>query len=227
MSRVQNRAEQITLAIALSVERGATYERPQPQKGRRTPDWLLCLADGRQIALEVTSKNTDWTYENHTVEGHTDRQGTWGKSLSHGDTDSLYKTLMRKMKDKAEHGQLDGLDREKWLCVQLDEDAGSELELLFRPVPTVVLNATPDRLATFSHAYNEIRVPRFDCLLDHAASFGYDEVWCLTQSAHGPGTTLVLRVLVNARQWHCFSVWKRYLFCKEGISQLLLDEQHP
>ena len=227
MSREQNRAEQIALAIALSVERGATHQRPQPQKGQRTPDWLLWLADGRQIALEVTSKKTDRAYENYTVDGHVFRRGTWSKSLSHGDTDSLYKTLMRKMKDKAEHGQLDGLDREKWLCVQLDDDAGSELEFLFRPVPTVVLNIAPDRPAALSHAYNEVRLPSFDCLFDHAAAFGYDEVWCLTQSAHGPGTTLVLRVLVNARQWHCFSVWKRYLFCKEGISQLLPDEQRP
>ncbi len=227
MSREKNRAEQIALAIALSVERGATHQRPQPQKGQRTPDWLLCLADGRQIALEVTSKKTDWAYENHTVDGQTYRQGTWSKSLSHGDTGSFYKTLMRKMKDKAEHGQLDGLDREKWLCVQLDEDAGSELEFLFRPVPTVVLNVTPGRLAAFSHAYNEVRIPSFDCLLDHAAAFGYDEVWCLTQSVHGPGTTLVLRVLANARQWHCFSVWKQYLFREGGISQLLVDERCP
>ena len=41
-------------------------------------------------------------------------------------------TLRWTMKEEYERGQLAG-DHEKWLCVQLDQAAGSELNSLFQP----------------------------------------------------------------------------------------------
>ena len=88
------------------------------------------------------------------------------------------------MKDKYERGQLAG-EREKWLCIQLDKAAGSELNGLFQPLTTIVISPEP------SYSYDVFHIPDFPEIIETAASYGYDEVWCMTQSWDGPGTTLV------------------------------------
>ena len=75
------------------------------------------------------------------------------------------------MKDKFERGQLAG-DHEKWLCIQLDEAAGSELNGLFQPLSTIVISPKP------SYAYDMFHTPDFSQKMETAASYGYDEVWC-------------------------------------------------
>ena len=89
------------------------------------------LQDGRQVALEIAAKRTDWKYED--LDGI--RVGGLSMIRANGDRKSLDETLRRKMKDKFERGQLAG-DHEKWLCIQLDEAAGSELNGLFQPLST-------------------------------------------------------------------------------------------
>ena len=51
-----HRAEVLALCIALELHPKASYERPAERHGKRTPDWLLHLPDGRSAAMEVTSK---------------------------------------------------------------------------------------------------------------------------------------------------------------------------
>ena len=60
---IGNRAEQIAICLVLALKSGATYQKPGDGYRRRSPDWLVTLQDGRQVALEVTGKKTDWTYE--------------------------------------------------------------------------------------------------------------------------------------------------------------------
>ena len=140
-------------------------------------------------------------------------------SLSHGDMDKLVETVERKMKDKAEHRQLEGHgNAEKWLAIYLDQDAGSQLELLMEPVTGIVLEVPPGGLARPACVYEEARMPCFDVLLGYARTCGYDQVWCLTQSVRGIGRTLVLRLTVEADLWECFSVLDSYRFEGGGIS---------
>ena len=202
---VDNQAEQIALAIVLSVERGAKYDRPESGKGVRTPDWVLILPDGRLAALEVTAKETDYTYEDWPEENGTYRVGTLNLNKTPGDREHFQETLRRKMKDKAEHGQLAG-DHEKWLCVQLDRDAGAELDLLMLPHRTNVIAGKT------GHPYSYFGLPDFDQEMDDAAWFNFDEVWCITRSRQWPHTTLVLRLLIKERQWCSFCLRHQFHF---------------
>ena len=90
-----NRAEQIAICLVLALELGATYHKPEEGYRRRTPDWLVTLRDGRQVALEVTGKRTDWKYED--LDGI--RVGGLSMCRANGDRKSLDETLRRKMKD--------------------------------------------------------------------------------------------------------------------------------
>ena len=196
-----NRAEQIAICIVLALELGATYHKPEEGYRRRTPDWLVTLRDGRQVALEVTGKRTDWKYED--LDGI--RVGGLSMCRANGDRKSLDETLRRKMKDKYERGQLAG-DREKWLCIQLDEAAGFELDALFRSLRTIVILPKP------SYAYDMFHSPDFSQEMATAANYGYDQVWCITQSWDGPGTTLVLRLFSEEKQWTCFCLSHQFHF---------------
>ena len=199
---LDNRAEQIAICLVLALEPGATYEEvPKGGHRQRTPDWWVTLQDGRQVALEVTRKETDWTYDNRN--GIRFRRLFLGRT--HGDRKSLEETLRRKMKDKYERGQLAG-EREKWLCIQLDKAAGSELNGLFQPLTTIVISPEP------SYSYDVFHIPDFSEVIETAASYGYDEVWCMTQSWDGPGTTLVLRLFIEENQWSCFCLSHQFHF---------------
>ena len=123
-----NRAEQIAICLVLALEPGATYEEvPKGGHRQRTPDWWVTLQDSRQVALEVTRKETDWTYDNRN--GIRFRRLFLGRT--HGDRKSLEETLRRKMKDKYERGQLAG-EREKWLCIQVGQSRRKRVEW---PIP--------------------------------------------------------------------------------------------
>ena len=198
---VGNRAELIAVCLVLAIERGARYERPQENQGKRTPDWWLDLPDGRRVALEVTSKRTNWRYE--YLDGI--KVGTMTLVNANGDRGSFDETLRRTMKDKYERGQLAG-DREKWLCVQLDETAGSQLDNLFKSLQTVVIS--PET----SYSYDVFPTLDFSEVMATAAEYGYDEVWCITQSWEGPGTTLVLRFFIEEKQWSCFCLTHLFHF---------------
>ena len=93
MAHDTNRAEILALCMALELHPEASYERPQPAHGRRTPDWLLHMPNGRLVAMEVTSK---WTYENWKMStGITTRVGLRSKGWKTGDTQDLRRTLHR------------------------------------------------------------------------------------------------------------------------------------
>ena len=96
-----DRAEVLALCVALELYPDASYEQPAQRHGQRTPDWLLRLPDGRSVAMEVTSKTDDLRYKDLDVDGVTVRAGFNVKSWGDGDTDDLYRTLTRKMQDKA------------------------------------------------------------------------------------------------------------------------------
>ena len=200
---VGNRAELIAVCLVLAIERGTTDERPGEEQGKRTPDWWLDLPDGRQVALEVTSKRTNWNYD--TLDGI--RVGTMTLVNANWDRGRFDETLRRTMKDKYERGQLAG-DREKWLCVQLDEPAGSQLDNLFKSLQTVTIS--PET----SYACDVFPTLDFSEVMATAAEYGYDEVWCITQSWEGPGTTLVLRFFIEEKQWSCFCLTHLFQFAR-------------
>ena len=102
VTRDDDRAEVLALCIALELHPGASYERPAERRGVGTPDWLLHLPGGRSAAMEVTHKTDDLCYKNLHIDGETVRAGFNLKISSGRDTDDLYRTLMRKMQDKAE-----------------------------------------------------------------------------------------------------------------------------
>ena len=213
-----DRAEVLALCIALELHPSASYERPAERHGQRTPDWFLRLPDGRSVAMEVTSKRDDLRYENVDVNGVTVRPGFGVKSWSNGDTDDLCRTLTRKMRDKAERGQLQSLDAaEKWLCIQLDIDAGSELETLLGPRETLTV-AVPSGVVV---AVNELPTPMpcLDDLMAHVREFGYDEMWAFTRAALAQGRTLVLRVRATAERWECFHMLADWCFEHGGVAR--------
>ena len=212
-----DRAEVLALCIALELYPDASYERPPEQHGQRTPDWILHLPDGRSAAMEVTSKTDDLRYEDVDVNGVTVRPGFGVKSWSDGDTDDLYRTLTRKMQDKAERGQLQSVDAEKWLCIQLDIDAGSELETLVSPRETLTV-ALPAGVVV---AVNELPTPMpcLDDLMAQVREFGYDEVWAFTRAALAQGRTLVLRVRATAGRWECFHMLAEWCFEHGGVAR--------
>ena len=213
-----DRAEVLALCIALELHPSASYERPAERHGQRTPDWFLRLPDGRSVAMEVTSKRDDLRYENVDVNGVTVRPGFGVKSWSNGDTDDLCRTLTRKMRDKAERGQLQSVDAaEKWLCIQLDIDAGSELETLLGPRETLTV-AVPSGVVV---AVNELPTPMpcLDDLMAHVREFGYDEMWAFTRAALAQGRTLVLRVRATAGRWESFHMLADWCFEHGGVAQ--------
>ena len=113
-----SRSEMVALCMVLELHPDASYERPVPQHRVRSPDWLLRLPDGRDVALEVTSKRTDWRYEDWDVNGQIVRVGCRTKGWTTGDTADLRRTLERKMRHKAERGQLRSVSAaEKWLAI--------------------------------------------------------------------------------------------------------------
>ena len=180
------------------------------------------LPDGLDIALEVTSKKTDWSYEDWNIDGTTIRVGSRHKGWTSGDSADLRRTLERKMKDKAERGQLRAVTAdERWLCIQLDDDAGSELESLFEPVPRIVVDATTRKIVD---SYSVATMPDFGDVMESARGFGYDEVWALTQTVRGDGHTMVLRLFASQQRWECFHMIARSWFDGGGISR---KWEHP
>ena len=213
-----DRAEVLALCIALELHPDASYERPPEQHGKGTPDWLLRLPDGRSAAMEVTSKKDVLRYEDWDVNGVTVRPGFNVRSWDFGDTDDLYRTLTRKMKDKAEQGQLRSVDAaEKWLCIQLDLDAGSELETLFRPRETFTVAVPSGGIV----AVNELPTPMpcLDDLMATVREFGYDEVWALTRTALAQGRTLVLRLRATAERWESFHMLAEWCLEHGGVAR--------
>ena len=212
-----SRSEMLALCIALELHPEASYTWLVPARKRRTPDWLMHLSDGRDIALEVTSKRTDWSYEDWDMDGTAIRVGSRHKGWTSGDSADLRRTLARKMKDKAERGQLQAVTvDERWLFIQLDDDAGSELESLFEPVPRIVIDAVT--LETVD-AYSVATMPDFGDVMESAREFGYDEVWAFTQTVRGDGHTMVLRLRASQQRWECFHMLARSWFEGGGISR--------
>ena len=217
-----SRSEMLALCIALELHPEASYTWLVPTSGRRTPDWLMHLPDGRDIALEVTSKMTDWSYEDWDMDGTTIRVGSWHKGWTSGDSADLRRTFERKMKDKAERGQLQAVTAdERWLFIQLDDDARSELESLFEPVPRIVIDAATRETVD---AYSVAAMPDFGDIIESAREFGYDEVWAITQTVRGDGRTMVLRLLASRQRWECFHMLARSWFEGGGISR---KWEHP
>ena len=207
----------LALCIVLELHPDAAHESLELQHHVRTPDWLVHLADGRDVALEVTSKQTDWHYEDWDVGDTSLRVGVRSKSWRSGDSSDLRSTLGRKMKDKAERGQLQAATAdERWLCIQLDDDAGSELETLFEPVETMVLDAATGETID---AHSVAVMPDFDDVMAKAREFGYDEVWAITQSVRSDGHTMVLRLFAHKGRWACFHMVASSWFEGGGISR--------
>ena len=161
-----SRSEMLALCMVLELPPDASYEPPVPQHRVRTPDWLLRLPDGRDVALEVTSKKTALNYEDWDAgDGTTILVGSRTKNWTTGDTRDLRRTLYRKMKDKAERGQLRGVLAERWLAIQLDDDAGSELESLFQPVPRIAIDVATRKAVD---AYSFAVIPDFGDIMEQA-----------------------------------------------------------
>ena len=214
-----SRSEMLALCIVLELHLDASYERPVPQRRVRTPDWLLSLPDGRDVALEVTTKMTAWTYEDWDEDdGTTILVGSRTKDWTTGDTEDLRKTLYRKMKDKAERGQLQGVLAERWLAIQLDDDAGSELESLFEPVPRITIDVATRKAVD---AYSLAVMPDFCDIIEQARVFGYDEVWAFTQAVRADGRTMVLRLVASQHRWECFHMLAKSWFEGGGIARQL------
>ena len=213
-----DRAEVLALCIALELHPDASFERPPEQHGKGTPDWILRLPGGRSAAMEVTSKRDVLRYEDLDVDGVTVRAGFNVKSWTDGDTDDLYRTLTRKMQDKAEQGQLQSVEAdEKWLCIQLDLDAGSELETLLGPRETLTVEMPSCRVI----AVNDLPTP-MPCLgglMAQVRKFGYDEVWAFSSAALAQGRTLVLRVRATAGRWEGFHMLADWSFEQGGVAQ--------
>lgn len=186
------RAEDIALCLLLTADDVLAFDRPELKASRRTPDWHLELADGRRIALEVTHRRSNWHYERF--------KGGWtatsSKLVDPGGLGDFHRTVSRKMRAKHERGQFTDPNREAWLAIQLDDDAGTDLEMLLQePSPTIA--------EVLGRAVESVR--------EDAASFGFSEVWCFCESMRGPGSTLVLRMPINQDQW---SIWQqRSQFC--------------
>ena len=213
-----DRAEVLALCIALELHPEASYERPPEQHGKGTPDWILWLPDGRSAAMEVTSKRDDLRYEDLDGDGVTVRASLNVKSWTNGDTDDLYRTLTRKMQDKAEQGQLQSVEAdEKWLCIQLDLDAGSELETLLGPRETLTVELPSCRVI----AVNELPTPMpcLDDLMAQVRGFGYDEMWAFSSAALAQGRTLVLRVRATAERWEGLHMLADWSFEHGGVAQ--------
>lgn len=214
-----SRSEMLALCIVLELHPDVSYERPVPQHGVRAPDWLLHFPDGQDVALEVTSKQTDWRYEDWDVNGQIVRVGCRTKGWTTGDTADLRRTLDRKMKHKAERGQLQSVPAaEKWLAIQLDDGAGSELESLFQPVPHIAIDAVTLKRTS---AYSVATMPGFGDIIESARRFGYDEVWAFTQTVLADGRTMVLRLLVAQHRWECFHMLAKSWFEGGGIARQL------
>ena len=177
-----------------------------------------CRTAASSGAMEVTSKKDDLRYEDVDVNGVTVRAGFNVKSWGDGDTDDLHRTLTRKMQDKAERGQLQSVDAaEKWLCIQLDLDAGSELETLLGPRETLTVAVPPGRVI----AVNELPTPMpcLDDLMAQVRKFGYDEMWAFTRAALAQGRTLVLRLRATAERWESFHMLADWSFEHGGVAR--------
>ena len=212
---VTNRAEMLALCMVLELHPDASYERPTERHGVRTPDWFLQI-DSRSIAMEVTSKKTDWRYEDWPTGNTTKRVGHRHKSWTTGDTADLCKTLERKMKDKAVRGQLQAASvDERWLCIQLDADAGTELQSLFTPVPSITIDVAPDQITSVCLVAT---MPSFNDIMERARHFGYDEVWAFTQAVEAKGRTMVLRLILSKERWECFHMLGEWRFKDGGIA---------
>ena len=218
VTRDDDRAEMLALCIALDLHPDASYERPAERRGVRTPDWLLHLPGDSDVAMEVTHKADDLRYKNLDIDGGTVRAGFNVKISSGRDTDDLYRTLTRKMQDKAEEGQLESVPgAEKWLCIQLDTDAAFDLETLFQPHGTITM-AVPSCaiVAVNEHA---TAMPSLDCLVRKVREFGYDEVWAFTRAALAQGRTLVLRMRGTEERWECFHMVAEWCFENGGVAR--------
>lgn len=199
--KVGSRAEDIAMSLVLEVEEVVDFQRVTTKPGQKTPDWRFELSDGRLAALEVTQKQTPLTYEDWDGV----RVGSHSTSFSIGDLGDFERTVLRKMKDKVEHGQLADTSRESWLCVQLDQDASSQLESSTRPVVEILITTyrSGQRL---EEEREKIRMPCFDAIIGQAQAYGLSEVWCITQSRYGTGSTLVLRLCMERGDW---TIWQR------------------
>ena len=122
------------------------------------------------------------------------------------------------MKDKAERGQLRGVLGDRWLAIQLDDDAGSELESLFQPAPRITIDVATRRTVD---AYSLAVMPDFSDIMEQARAFGYDEVWAFAQTMRADGRTMVLRLLASRRRWECFHMLAKSWFEGGGIARQL------
>ena len=215
-------SEMLALCIVLEMHPGASYTRPVCGHGQRTPDWMVHLPDGRDIAIEVTAKRTDWRYETWSIRDKGIRVGWREKGWKSGASADFSRTLEHKMKDKAERGQLQAVPADgRWLCIQLDDDARSETETFFEPVPRIILNATTGETID---AYSVAAMPDFEDVTEGAAGFGYGEVWAIVpQSLRGEGNAMILRLDVSQQQWNCFHTLGRWRFEDGGIAQQWRD----
>ena len=212
------RSEFAALAIVLSCEPGAHYEEPQ-RGSERTPDWALSLPDGRLVALEVTSRHIVDSRETVDI-GHGPVPISWQSgSWQHGEDNYLLSTLRKKMRDKARRNQFASVaGAERWLAVSLDGVASAQMSSLFEPL--VILKI--DKATGNSYGpYHQFRFPDFGHIMQDAESYGYDEIWCLAQSAYSDGRTVVLRLFPPRMTWECFTVVPRWHFehVQDAISQ--------
>ena len=196
-SAAAKRAEDMAMCLVRAVDDVARFERVPAAPGRRTPDWHVDFAGGRRAAVEVTHKQTGWSYRSFP-------DGRWEASSEKvvvpGDLGDFRRTVSRMMKDKHERGQLAGPEREAWLCIVLDDDAGSDLEMLLDPQPGPAVDSAQLEMA-------------LGAVMEEAECFGFHEVWCVAEPLFGPAAgPLVLRLAAVRREW---AVWpQRPLFSR-------------